>query len=287
MPAGSRQSLPGKSRSPEGRQANSKDQLASDEAASELSDSRQEVAELRQALRARDDFLAIAAHELRNPLTPISGLTQLALGVARKAEGTCPPRLTMMLEHMQVAVEEFIKRATSLLDLTRIQAGNLRLEPTTTDLSVLVLSVAQRYELTAMRGGGAITYDIKDGVSAVLDRLAVEEVVENLLSNALKYGRGKPVSLRLQSDGKSARLDVRDQGVGMEPEQQARIFERFEQVVAQYGGTGFGIGLWVANRLVTAMNGNITVSSRVGEGSTFTVMLPLRPMAGSDTYDAS
>ena len=97
-----------------------------------------------------------------------------------------------------------------------------------------------------------------------------------------EIGRGKPVSLRLQSDGKSAWLDVRDQGVGMEPEQQARIFERFEQVVAQYDGTGFGIGLWVANRLVTAMNGKITVSSRVGEGSTFTVMLPLRPMAGSD-----
>jgi signal transduction histidine kinase len=281
MPAGSRQSLPGQSLSLESRQANSKEQLASDEAASELSDLRQEVAELRQALRARDDFLAIAAHELRNPLTPISGLAELALGVARKAEGI-HPRLPMMLEHMQVAVHEFIKRATSLLDFTRIQAGNLRLEPTMTDLSVLVLSVAQRYELTAMRGGGAITHDIEDGVSAVLDRLAVEEVVENLLSNALKYGQGKPVFLRLQSDGKSAWLDVQDQGVGMQPDQQARIFERFEQIVAQYGGTGFGIGLWVANRLVTAMNGKITVSSRVGEGSTFTVMLPLGPMAGSD-----
>jgi two-component system, OmpR family, sensor kinase len=260
---------------------NSEEQLAPDETASELGDLRQEVAQLRQALRARDDFLAIAAHELRNPLTPISGLAQLALGIARTAEGS-PPRLIMMLEHMTVAVEEFIKRATSLLDFTRIQAGNLQLEPAMTDLSVLVLSVAQRYELTAMRGGGAITHDIKDGVRAVLDRLAVEEVVENLLSNALKYGRGKPVSLRLKSDGQSACLDVQDQGAGMEPDQLARIFGRFEQIVAQYGGTGFGIGLWVANRLVTAMNGKITVSSRVGEGSTFTVMLPLGPLAGSD-----
>jgi signal transduction histidine kinase len=283
MAAGNHHSLPGKGRPRESRPANNpQEPLTSADAASELRKLRREVAELREAVRARDDFLAIAAHELRNPLTPISGLAQLALGAARKAKDTCPPRLTAMLERMQVAVDEFIKRATSLLDFNRIQVGNLRLEPVMTDLSVLVLSVVRRYELMASRGGSALKHEIEGGVTAVLDRLAAEQVVENLLSNALKFGRGKPVFLRLQADGKSAWLDVQDEGIGMPPDQQVRIFERFEQVVAQHGGTGFGIGLWVASRLVAAMNGTITVSSRVGKGSTFTVTFPLAPMARLD-----
>ena len=105
----------------------------------------------------------------------------------------------------------------------------------------------------------------------------MEQVVENLLSNALKFGAGRPVSLRLRSDGRWARLDVRDRGVGMSDDQQAHIFGRFEQVVARHRGGGFGVGLWVSNRLVGAMGGRITVSSRLGEGSTFAVTLPLTP----------
>jgi two-component system OmpR family sensor kinase len=105
----------------------------------------------------------------------------------------------------------------------------------------------------------------------------VEQVIENLLSNALKFGIGQPVILRLRSDARSARLDVQDRGVGMSPDQQARIFGRFEQVIAQHRGSGFGVGLWVAERLIAAMGGHITVSSRLGEGSTFTVALPLAP----------
>jgi signal transduction histidine kinase len=85
------------------------------------------------------------------------------------------------------------------------------------------------------------------------------------------------VTLRLRSDGRSARLDVQDKGVGMSPEDQARIFGRFEQIVARHQGSGFGVGLWVADRLVAAMGGCISVSSRLGEGSTFTVTLPLAP----------
>ena len=120
------------------------------------------------------------------------------------------------------------------------------------------------------------------------DRLAVEQVVENLLSNALKFGAGQPVTLRLRSDGRSARLDVQDRGIGMSPDQQARIFGRFEQIVAQHRGSGFGVGLWVANRLVAAMGGRIAVSSRPGEGSTFTVTLPLSPPdQDRTTHDAT
>lgn len=250
---------------------------ASDDAASELADLRRQVEEPRQAVRARDDFIAIAAHELRNPMTPILGVAELALTTARKAKGTCPPRIVVLLERMQRLVQEYVGRAERLLQVSRIGACNLRLEPSSLDLSALVLSVAQRYELVAARGRSRLDLDVQAGVIAVIDQLAVEEIIENLLSNALKFGIGSPVALRLRSNGQSAQLDVQDHGIGMSADQRARLFGRFEQAVAQHGGVSFGVGLWVANRLVTAMGGRIAVLSRLGEGSTFTVALPLAP----------
>ena len=253
------------------------EKVASDAAAAELAALRQQVAELRQAVRARDDFIAIAAHELRNAITPIMGVAELALKAARTSERIYPPRVTTLLERMQLLAQNFIQRSTRLLEVGQIEAGNLRLEPSPTDLSALVLSMARSYESTAARGRSRLELDVPAGVIAVVDRLAVEQVVENLLSNALKFGIGQPVTLRLRSDDRSARLDVQDRGIGVAPDQQARIFGRFEQVVAQHRGSGFGVGLWVADRLVAAMGGRITVSSRLGEGSTFTVTLPLAP----------
>ena len=253
------------------------EQRAPDDAASELARLHQLVDELHGAIRARDDFIAIAAHELRNPLTPILGLAELALASVRAAEGTVPPRVTTILEKMQFAVQEFIKRATRLLDVTRIDSGNFQLNPATTNLSALVISVAHRYEDKAAHGQNSLTLDIEDAVTGEWDHLAVEQVVENLLSNALKFGTGKPVTVRVRWSGESACVEVQDLGIGMQPEQQARIFGRFEQVMTQHQGGGFGIGLWVSARLVAAMNGRLIVSSRLGEGSTFTAMLPLEP----------
>ena len=254
-----------------------------DDAASELAELRQQVAELRAAVRARDDFIAIAAHELRNPMTPIMGVAELALKAARDAEGSFPPRITTLLERMQLLAQDFIQRSTRLLDVSRIESGNLRLVPSMTDLSSLVRSVAQRYDVLADRSHSPLELDVEDGINGVLDRLAVEQVIENLLSNALKYGIGEPVTLRLRLDGRSVQLDVLDRGVGISPDQQAQLFKRFEQVVAQHRGGGFGVGLWLANRLVMAMEGRIDVASCVGKGSTFTVTLPLSPSASNRT----
>ncbi len=264
------------------------EQLGSDVVASELADLRQQVAELRKAVRARDDFLAIAAHELRNPMTPIMAVAELALKAARNAESACPPRVTTLLERMQLLAQDFIQRSTRLLDVSRIEAGNLRLEPSSTDLSALVRAVAQKYDVIAARSRSSIELVIEDGIVGVLDRLAVEQVIENLLSNALKFGAGKPVILRLRSDEESARLEVQDRGIGLSADQQARLFGRFEQVITQHRSTGFGVGLWLVNRLVTAMDGRIAVSSRVGEGSTFTIILPLTPPEPDwTTHDAT
>lgn len=247
----------------------------SSDTALEIARLRQLVDEQRLAIRARDDFIAIAAHELRNPMTPILGVAQLAYTAALQGGSTCPPRIKVLLEQMQIAVEEFIKRATKLLDVSRIESGNLRLEPSETDLSAVTSSVGQRYTVAAARAQSPLELDIESGIVSFVDTLAFEQVVDNLMSNALKFGIGKAVTLRLRSEGRFVKLDVQDRGVGMEPQQQSRIFGRFEQVVIQHSGSGFGIGLWVASRLVMAMNGRISVSSQLGQGSTFTVTLPL------------
>ena len=257
--------------------SNNRLQRPPNDAASELAGLRQQVEALREALRARDDFIAIAAHELRNPMTPLAGLTELALTAARRAEGTCPPRVTALLERLQQAVQDYIGRATRLLDVSRIEAGNLPLEPMPVDLSQLVLTVVRNYEIAAAHQRCQLEPDIDKGIEGHLDPLAVEQVVENLLSNALKFGAPKPVSVRLRSRGQEARLDVQDHGPGISPEQQSRIFGRFEQIMTHHRGSGFGVGLWVANRLVAAMGGQIAVSSRPGKGSVFTVTLPLSP----------
>ena len=251
--------------------------------ASELAELRQQVVELREAVRARDDFIIIAAHELRNPMTPIMAVAELALKAARDAGGSVPPLVTTLLERVELLAEDFIQRAIRLLDVSRIVSGNLQLLPSTIDLSSLVRSVARQYDAIAARNHSAVELDVEDGITGVLDPLAVEQVIENLVSNALKFGIGAPVTLRLRSDGRSARLDVQDRGIGMSSEQQASLFARFEQVVAQHRGAGFGVGLWLANRLIIAMEGHIEVSSCVSKGSTFTITLPLAPLSSDWT----
>ena len=259
--------------------------LPPEDEVSELAELRQLVETLRGSVRARDDFIAIAAHELRNPMTPILGVAELALIAARK-ESKCPPRVILLLERLQRLVQDYVRRATKLLDVSRLESGNLQLEPAATDLSRLVLAIVHRYEAEAAHQQCALEHDIEAAISGRFDPLAVEQVVDNLVSNAVKFGAGKAVTVRLRSDGGAACLEVQDRGIGMSVDQQERIFGRFEQIVARHDGSGFGLGLWIASRLVAAMEGRITVSSRPGEGSTFTVILPLVATGQeSDAYD--
>jgi two-component system OmpR family sensor kinase len=231
----------------------------------EASELRQQVETLRQSMRARDDFIAIAAHELRNPMTPIVGVAELALIAARK-DNKCPARVILLLERLQRFVQAYVQRATKLLDVSRLESGNLQLEPGATDLSHLVLSIVHRYEAEAAHQHCALEHDIEADISGWVDPLALEQVIDNLVSNAVKFGAGKPVTVRLRSDGGFACLEVRDSGIGMSIDQQERIFGRFEQIVARHDGSGFGLGLWIASRLVAAMDGRINRVKPSGRG---------------------
>ena len=150
------------------------------------------------------------------------------------------------------------------------------------DVSALVREAGQGLAPLAARAGCALRLDVPDGATASLDRLAVEQVLDNLLSNALKFGAGKPIDVGLAADGAGLALTVSDRGAGLSEADRARVFGRFEQAVGQRRHGGFGIGLWLVQRLVDAMGGGVSVESRPGQGATFVVRLPLR-MPGTAT----
>jgi two-component system OmpR family sensor kinase len=235
------------------------------------------VAELTQAVHARDAFIAIAAHELRNPMTPMLGYVEHILSVGRRPESECPEAIIVALERLANQIAEYIKRATTLLDVSRITAGKLRAELSMVDLSAMMQYAVHRHRAGAERSGCRLEPSIAAEITGLLDELAVEQIADNLLSNAVKYGAGEPIEVSLISDGTKAKLTVRDHGIGISEADQARIFDAFERAVTRREEGGFGIGLWVVRHLVDAMHGQIQINSRPAEGSTFTVVLPLLP----------
>lgn len=235
------------------------------------------VAELTEAVHARDAFIAIAAHELRNPMTPILGYVEHMAALCRRPQSECPEVIIAALDRLAALIGEYIKRTTTLLDISRITAGKLRVELSVVDLSVIIGQVVHRHRADAERSRCRLQASIEDNVSGLLDELAVQQIADNLLSNAVKYGAGKPIEVSLVRHGTAARLTVRDHGIGISEDDQARIFEAFERAVTRREHGGFGVGLWVVRQLVDAMYGEVQVTSRPAQGSAFTVTLPLWP----------
>jgi len=238
------------------------------------------IEELREAVRARDEFVAIAAHELRNPMTPILMQVHNLAAAARNPRRCRPEILAPRLELLEHAVRDFVRRSTTLLDVSRVAAGNVRIELAEVDLSSVVQGVVDRAGVAARMARSGLEADLQEGVVGLWDRLALEQVAENLLSNALKFGAGKPVDVALRADSRAARITIRDRGIGISEEDRARVFKRFERAVTRREHGGFGVGLWLANQLVAAMGGAVAVESAPGEGTTFTVTLPLGGGAG-------
>jgi two-component system, OmpR family, sensor kinase len=235
------------------------------------------VAELTEAVHARDAFIAIAAHELRNPMTPILGYVEHMVALGRRPESGYPEAVIIALERLAGLIGEYIKRATTLLDISRITAGKLRIELSVVDLSGIIRQVVHLHRADAQRSRCRLETSIEDNVSGLLDELAVQQITDNLLSNAVKYGAGEPIEVSLVRHGTAARVTVRDYGIGISEDDQARIFDAFERAVTRREHGGFGIGLWVVRQLADAMYGNVHVISRPDQGSTFTVTLPLSP----------
>jgi len=234
--------------------------------------SEQLIAELREAVRARDDFLAVAAHELRNPLTPIL----LSVQFMRKAEQSGDnAKVSSELDRLEHLIKRFAARTITLMEVAQISSNKFPLKPAKLNLSELIQRIVNEYTPLVVRSGSELIANITHGLMVHLDELAVSEIVENLLSNAIKYGEHKPIELTLTAANGLAQISVRDNGVGIDNKDKNRIFERFERAVGREARSGFGIGLWLTRNLAESMGGSITAIGRPGAGSLFTVTLPL------------
>lgn len=227
------------------------------------------------AVQVRDEFLGVAAHELRTPLTSLT----LQLQLLRRTLARGAPPEPAKLEHGVATAERQTARLSqlvdSLLDISRLTGGRLVLHPEALDLAEVVREVAQRFEAESLANGVALRVDAPEPVPGRWDRLRLEQVLTNLLSNALKYGRGAPVDVHVRREGEGgARLEVHDRGIGISPEDVGRIFGRFERAVSSRHYGGLGLGLFITRQLVEALGGHITVDSVPQQGSTFTVTLP-------------
>lgn len=234
---------------------------------------RASLAQTREALRLRDEFLAVASHELKTPLGALSLQVDGLLRIAQRDPGA--EKFASRVQAISGAAGRLSKLIDQLLDLSRINAGRLVLERSETDLAEIVRQVARQFQDELVRAQCPFTLHAYAPVRGALDPLRVEQIVTNLLSNAIKYGRGKPIEVTVSraSDG-AARLVVRDQGIGIAPEHQARIFERFERIIADRSYGGLGLGLWITRQIIEAHGGTIAVESRPSDGSTFTVDFP-------------
>lgn len=233
---------------------------------------------LLKAVAARDAFLSVAAHELRNPMTPILGrITLLRRAVARGAAQ--PEDIASALEKIEGLMTRYVDRATTLLDLSRADAAPVVIERQIVDVARIVADAAESFRPAARHAGASLDVHAPAGpILAIGHPQALEQVLEHLLSNAVKYGAGTPVAVSITPDRlqRLVRIAVSDRGPGIAVEDQERIFERYERVDRPDAQVeGFGVGLWVVRRLCHAMDASVVLVSRPGQGATFTVCLPL------------
>lgn len=236
--------------------------------------------ELGEAVRLRDEFLSVASHELKTPLTSLSlKLQSLAREATAQAESPFVLKTRAQVETARRQIKRLADLIGDLLDVSRISSGKMKLHWEPVDFAAVVREVVARLEPEASRAESPLTVEAPEALLGRSDRMRFEQVAENLLTNAIKYGAGKPIHVRLEADAQRLTLTVRDQGIGIAPEHQARIFERFERAVSERNYGGLGLGLYITRTILESLGGSIRVQSEPGQGACFTVELPLAPSA--------
>ncbi len=238
----------------------------------------QDVSAMKEAERLKDEFIAIAAHELRNPLAVLKSYAQALLFQARRGRGyELADWQKEALQNIDLATHRLVDLTEELLDVTRLQAGQLALHAEPTDLVALTRRVAARLQVTSERHPIAI-HAAQEHIVAEADPLRIEQVLGNLITNAIKYSpEGGRIDLTLREDPQAdtVELYVEDQGIGIPAHQQARIFGRFERADNARKIDGTGLGLYICRALVEQHGGRIWFESVEDQGSTFFIALPM------------
>lgn len=230
---------------------------------------------LKSALNARDEFIAVATHELKTPLTTL----QLSLYViAKSLDGVIDKeKLLAQIEKTKLQGDRLESLIKNLLDVTSIGAGHMRLElKPNVNISNLVENVSKKFEDEITKLGCVLIKKIEPDITGLWDEFRLEQIITNLISNAIKYGDKKPIEIHLRRNNQNVLLEVHDQGIGIAEDKQKKIFERFERAVSETSYKGLGLGLWIVKEIVTALKGKVWVTSTLNKGSVFSVELPIQ-----------
>ncbi|GLK87423.1 hybrid sensor histidine kinase/response regulator [Pseudomonas turukhanskensis] len=242
-----------------------------------LSELRAAQDDLQKAVRMRDDFMSIVSHELRTPLNGLvleTQLRKLRLSKGDMAAFTAD-KLKAMTERDERQINSLVRLIEDMLDVSRIRTGKLSIRPTRFDLSALVSRVLENYSAQIAAAGCEVSLSAAEPVTGLWDEFRIEQVVVNLLTNALRYGAKKPVDLRVLATPEGACIEVQDHGIGISVPDLSRIFQQFERVSSNEVTQGLGLGLFITEQIVASHQGTIEVESRPGQGSLFRVYLPL------------
>ncbi|MET0388880.1 MAG: HAMP domain-containing sensor histidine kinase [Polyangiales bacterium] len=253
-------------------------QAERERAARERAELERRVLERDRAVQARDELLAIAGHELRNPISPLFlQVRALLLSVRAAKDGKVEASwLAPRLESFEHRMHRFLEVLDRILDVSRLGSGRVDLLLAPVDLTDVVRDIAERFERDAAAARSDLRVESISGpIVGMWDRLRLEQITANLLSNAVRYGAGQPIHVATRAAGQVAVLEVTDRGIGIAAEDHARIFERFERAGHRPTHGGFGVGLWVVRNLCNALGGSVTVDSAPNAGARFTVTLPL------------
>ena len=237
------------------------------------------LAHAEEAIRLRDEFLSIAAHELRTPLSAV----QLQLQSLLEGPQGIDPRIRKKVERACRSGDRLVALVDTLLDVSRIATGSLTLAPSSFDLVAAVRDVVERFGEHAEQAASVVTVRSAGPVTGTWDRLRIEQVVTNLLGNSLKYAAGTPVELTVREDGRDAVLTVSDKGPGIPESERERIFGRFERAAEIRHFGGLGLGLYVARQIVEAHGGEIAIAPARPPGVEFVIRLPRQPPAGGNS----
>jgi signal transduction histidine kinase len=232
--------------------------------------------DLQQALRLRDEFMSIASHELATPLTVLRLQVDALHRKVSRAEGQHlePGALLGSLDTVTKQVDRLSRLVADLLDLSRIRSRRFHLDLEALELSQIVADVVSRLQPLAAARGCQLEVTERSEATGYWDRLRIEQVLANLISNATKYGAGKPIEVSVRATDELAILSVKDLGIGIAPEDAARIFARFERATSVGKAESLGLGLFITHEIVKAHGGSIIVDSAPGRGATFRVELP-------------
>lgn len=239
---------------------------------------------LRQEIRSRDEFLSIASHELKTPLTSMLLQTQHALHSIKNVSMAhfSIENLLKMLETVESQTKRLSRMINDLLNISLITTGNMNLEYEAVHLNALVGNVIEEFGNRLKRDNIQVTFHEEDIIEGTWDRLRVEQAVTNLLSNAIRYGENKPIEITIKKYYSNARIIISDTGIGMSKATQKKIFDLFERGVSQDTYKGLGVGLFITRQIVNAHHGSLTVESKENHGSTFIIDLPIEPPKKSE-----